>query len=137
VLITTKTSGVGQWDTDMREGWSPTGRRPRFPLVLELTARALLLRSAHASGDSPWGDPVYAAGFLYAFERGGHRRWEASSGFYAEYVAVSAAGVAHVPKGLALEHAGASPRFRESTTRSISSGARPWSFMAPPAGRRA
>jgi len=46
-----------------------------------------LLRSAHASGDSPWGDPVYAAGFLYAFERGGHRRWEASSGFYAEYVA--------------------------------------------------
>jgi NADPH:quinone reductase-like Zn-dependent oxidoreductase len=32
--------------------------------------------------------------------RGGHRRWGTSSGFYAEYVAVSAEGVAHLPMGL-------------------------------------
>ena len=29
VLIATNTSGVGQWGADMREGCSPTGRRPR------------------------------------------------------------------------------------------------------------
>src|ERR1700724_3885099 len=33
VLITVDTAGVGGWDADMREGWSPTGHT-RFPLVL-------------------------------------------------------------------------------------------------------
>jgi NADPH-dependent curcumin reductase CurA len=53
------------------------------------------------------GDAVYAAGFPNPLEGGGHQRWGWSSGFYAECVAVSADGVAHWPKGLDLEHAGA------------------------------
>ena len=53
------------------------------------------------------GDAVYAAGFPNPLEGGGHQRWGWSSGFYAECVAVSADGVAHLPKGLDLEHAGA------------------------------
>lgn len=53
------------------------------------------------------GNAIYAAGFPNPVEGGGHQRWGWSSGFYAEYVAVSADGVAHWPKGLDLEHAGA------------------------------
>ena len=33
VLIAVDTAGVGGWDADMREGWSPSGRT-HFPLVL-------------------------------------------------------------------------------------------------------
>src|SRR5260370_12736682 len=33
VLIAVDTAGVGRWDADMREGWSPSGRT-HFPLVL-------------------------------------------------------------------------------------------------------
>jgi hypothetical protein len=82
------------------------GRRQVVALVFlscsAPTARARLLRSAHASGGSPWGtrSMPHAAGFLHAFERGGHRRWGASSDFSAEYVAVSAEGIAHLPMGL-------------------------------------
>jgi NADPH:quinone reductase len=34
VLIALDTAGIGSWDGAMRGGWSPDGRRPRFPLVL-------------------------------------------------------------------------------------------------------
>ena len=34
VLIAVHTAGVGSWDADIREGWSPDGKKPRFPLVL-------------------------------------------------------------------------------------------------------
>jgi NADPH:quinone reductase len=33
VLIELDTAGVGPWDADIREGWTPPGDRPRFPLV--------------------------------------------------------------------------------------------------------
>jgi hypothetical protein len=34
VLIELDTAGVGPWDADIREGWTPPGDWPRFPLVL-------------------------------------------------------------------------------------------------------
>src|SRR5690242_7385802 len=34
VLIALGTAGVGSWDADMRAGWLPDGRRPKFPSVL-------------------------------------------------------------------------------------------------------
>jgi NADPH:quinone reductase len=34
VLIAIHTAGVGSWDADMRGGWWPGGKRPKFPLVL-------------------------------------------------------------------------------------------------------
>ena len=34
VLIAVHTAEVGGWDAGIRGGWSPTGKPPRFPLVL-------------------------------------------------------------------------------------------------------
>ena len=34
VLIAVHTAEVGGWDADVRGGWSPSGKKPRFPLVL-------------------------------------------------------------------------------------------------------
>ena len=86
------------------------------------TARARLLRSAHASGGSPWGirSMPHAAGFLHAFERGGHRRWGASSGFSAD-------------TSPSLPRESRTCPW-DSTTHSSSSGARPWSFHGAAGG---
>src|SRR3984893_16742000 len=97
VLITVDTAGVGGWDADMREGWSPTGHT-HFPLVLgtdgsgTIAAAGSLIRRLKVS------DRVYA----YSFDN-------PKGGFYAEYVAVLAERVAHIPKRLDLEQAGAIP----------------------------
>jgi NADPH2:quinone reductase len=107
VLIATNIAGVGQWGANMREGWSPTGRRPRFPLVLGADGSGTIAVVGARIRRFSVGDAVYAAGFPNPLEGGGHQRWGWSSGFYAEYVAVSADGVAHLPKGLDLQHAGA------------------------------
>src|SRR5467141_5422863 len=34
VLIAVHSAEVGGWDADMRGGWSMSGKKPRFPLVL-------------------------------------------------------------------------------------------------------
>jgi NADPH:quinone reductase len=94
VLIATNTAGVGPWDAEMREGWSPTGHRPRFPLVLGTDGSGTIAAVGARIRRFAVGDLVYAASYP-------------SGGFYAEYVAVPAEGVSHLPKGLDLKHAGA------------------------------
>jgi len=94
VLIATHTAGVGPWDAEMREGWSPSGRPPEFPLVLGTDGSGTIAAVGTKVQRFAVGDPVYAASYP-------------DGGFYAEYIALSADHVSHVPKGVDLEHAGA------------------------------
>jgi len=95
VLIAIDTAGVGPWDADIREGWYPTGK-PRFPLVLGVDGAGVIAAVGSRVRRLKVGDKVYS--YSWANPKGG---------FYAEYVAVAAEKVAHVPKRLDLEHAGA------------------------------
>ena len=95
VLIAIDTAGVGPWDADIREGWYPTGK-PRFPLVLGVDGARVIAAVGSRVRRLKVGDKVYS--YSWANPKGG---------FYAEYVAVAAEKVAHVPKRLDLEHAGA------------------------------
>jgi NADPH2:quinone reductase len=97
VLIQTHTAGVGGWDLDMRGGWWPGGR-PRFPLILGTDGSGTIAAvGARVRRFSP-GDAVYS--YVWANPKGG---------FYAEYVAVPANKVAHIPARLDLKGAGAIP----------------------------
>jgi NADPH:quinone reductase len=97
VLIAVGTAGVGGWDAEMREGWSPSGRT-RFPFVLGTDGSGTVAAIGSRIRRFKIGDRVYA----YSFDN-------PKGGFYAEYVAVSAEKVAQIPKRLDLEHAGAIP----------------------------
>jgi NADPH:quinone reductase len=97
VLIALDTSGVGVWDAEMRAGWVPDGR-PRFPLVLGTDGAGTVSAVGSRIRRFKVGDLVYA----YSF-------YNRKGGFYAEYVAVAADKVAHVPEGRDLRHAGAIP----------------------------
>ena len=99
VLIAVDTAGVGSWDADIREGWSPGGR-PRLPLVLGSDGAGHVAALGARVRRFAVGERVFAYDFDLAFGKGG---------FYAEYVAVPAQHVAHVPRGVDLEHAGAVP----------------------------
>jgi NADPH:quinone reductase-like Zn-dependent oxidoreductase len=97
VLIAVNTAGIAPWDADIREGWSPTGRRPRFPLVLGTEGSGVVASVGARIRKFSVGDRVYAGAFLNFLTKGG---------FYAEYVAVPAKEVAPLPEGLDLWHAG-------------------------------
>ena len=97
VLIALHTSGVGQWDAEMRSGWVPGGR-PRFPLVLGTDGAGTVTAVGSRIRRFKVGDLVYS----YSF-------YNRKGGFYAEYVAVAADKVAHIPKGCDLRHAGSIP----------------------------
>jgi NADPH:quinone reductase-like Zn-dependent oxidoreductase len=96
VLIAVHTAGVGSWDADMRDGWSPDGKKPRFPVLLGTDGSGHIAQVGSRIRRFKIGEPVYA----YSFGN-------PKGGFYAEYVAVSAEKVAHKPNTLDLEHAGA------------------------------
>ncbi|MEA2904395.1 MAG: hypothetical protein QOI12_1782 [Alphaproteobacteria bacterium] len=95
VLIALDTAGVGPWDAEIRAGWYP-GRKPKFPLVLGTDGAGLVAAIGSRVRRLKVGDKVYS--YSWANPKGG---------FYAEYVAVAADKVAHIPKRLDLEHAGA------------------------------
>jgi NADPH:quinone reductase-like Zn-dependent oxidoreductase len=98
VLIALDTAGVGGWDADMRGGWSPSGRRPRFPLVLGIDGSGVVAAVGPRVRRVKVGDPVYAYG------------WDnPKGGFYAQYVAVPGDQVAIIPDRLDLKGAGALP----------------------------
>jgi NADPH:quinone reductase len=96
VLIAVHTAGVGSWDADVREGWSPDGRRPRFPLVLGTDGSGTIAAVGSRVRRFAPGDIVYA--YSFANPKGG---------FYAEYVAVVAERVGRPPGTLSLKEAGA------------------------------
>jgi NADPH:quinone reductase-like Zn-dependent oxidoreductase len=97
VLIAVDTAGVGGWDADMRDGWSPSGQ-PRYPLVLGSDGAGTVAAVGSRVRRFEAGDRVYAYG------------WDnPKGGFYADYVAVPAESVAHIPGPLDLKHAGAIP----------------------------
>ena len=98
VLIAVHTAGVGSWDADIRGGWWPGEKPPRFPLVLGTDGSGII--AAIGSRVRRWsvGDRVYAYTWL-----------NPKGGFYAEYVAVAADKAAPIPKPLDLQRAGAIP----------------------------
>jgi NADPH:quinone reductase-like Zn-dependent oxidoreductase len=98
VLIAVDTAGVGKWDADIREGWSPSGRAPHFPLVLGTDGAGLVAAHGARVRRFAIGEQVYS----YSWDN-------KKGGFYAEYVAVPGHTVAPVPQGLDLKHAGAIP----------------------------
>jgi NADPH2:quinone reductase len=98
ILIAVHTAGVGSWDADIRDGWSPSGRPPRFPLVLGTDGSGVVAAVGPRVRRFEIGDAVYA----YTWDN-------PKGGFYAEYVAVPADSAAPVPRRLDLRQAGAIP----------------------------
>ena len=98
VLIAVNTAGVGSWDADMREGWFPDGKRPRFPLVLGTDGSGRIAALGNRVRRFSLGDTVYSYNFA-----------NPKGGFYAEYVAVAANNVGWPPERLSLREAGAIP----------------------------
>jgi NADPH:quinone reductase-like Zn-dependent oxidoreductase len=95
VLIALQAAGVGVWDADIRGGWWPSGR-PRFPLVLGTDGAGVVAAKGARVRRFDVGERVWAYEFI-----------NPKGGFYAEYVAVNAEHVGHVPRRLDLLHAGA------------------------------
>ncbi len=94
VLIAVHTAGVGGWDAEMRGGWWPEGR-PTFPLVLGTDGSGTVAKAGSHVRRFKLGDRVYAYNFP-----------NPKGGFYAEYVAIAAPNVGHVPALLDLQQAG-------------------------------
>jgi NADPH2:quinone reductase len=95
VLIALDTVGVGPWDIDVRERldyW----KNQKFPVVLGVDGAGTVA----AVGANVRGFKVGEAVYSYAWDN-------PRGGFYAEYVAVPAKAVGHLPAGLTLRDAGA------------------------------
>jgi len=98
VLIAVHTAGVGGWDADIRDGWSPDGR-VRFPLILGTDGSGIIAKLGPGVRRFEVGDRVYS----YSWNN-------PKGGFYAEYTAVHMDLVAIAPiPPLDLKHAGAVP----------------------------
>ncbi|HVP35268.1 MAG TPA: NADP-dependent oxidoreductase [Steroidobacteraceae bacterium] len=95
VLIALDTVGVGPWDIDVRERldyW----KSQTFPVVLGVDGAGTVA----ALGSGVHGFKIGEAVYSYVWNN-------AKGGFYAEYVAVPAKAVGHVPAGVPLKDAGA------------------------------
>jgi NADPH:quinone reductase len=96
VLIAIDTAGVGSWDASIRDGsWRRPGA-PKFPLIPGTDGAGTVVAKGSRVKRFRVGDRVYA----YEF---GSRH----GGFYAEFAAVEADHVGHVPKSLDVREAGA------------------------------
>ena len=96
VLISVHTAGVATWDADIRGGWSPSGKRARFPLVLGTDGSGVVVARGSRVRRFEIGDHVYA--FAWDSTKGG---------FYADYAVALAANTSHVPQPLTQTQAGA------------------------------
>ena len=95
VLIAVDTADVAVWDASAR-AHPEEMTHGHFPLVLGTDGSGVIAAvGAQVRGFKP-GDPVYA--YMWDNPKGG---------FYAEYVALPAKQVGHVPAGLSLRDAGA------------------------------
>jgi NADPH:quinone reductase len=87
VLIAVRTAGVGIWEAGIRK---QPGADARFPLILGSDGAGTIAAVAPDVRGFKVGDEVYGT----------------SAAFYAEYVAVPASDVAHVPRGISATEAG-------------------------------
>jgi NADPH:quinone reductase len=95
VLVALDTVGVGPWDIDVRESLA-YWKSQQFPVVLGVDGAGTVAAVGAEVRGFTIGEAVYA----YAWNN-------PKGGFYAEYVALPAKAVAHVPAGMRLEDAGA------------------------------
>ena len=95
VLIALNTVGVGPWDVHIREHPDAEGGRG-FPRILGVDGAGRVAVVGPAVQGFKVGDPVYS----YVWNN-------VHGGFYAQYVAVPASAVGHIPKGVDLKSAGA------------------------------
>ncbi len=98
VLIALDTAGIASWDAEMRAGWLPDGKRPKFPLVLGTDGAGIVAAVGSLVRRLKVGEKVYASSFN-----------NPKGGCYAEYFAVRGEYAARIPKRLDLQHAGAIP----------------------------
>lgn len=100
VLIRVETAGVAKWDADEREGrYAGTfGIETNFPYILGWDGAGVVATVGQQVSLFKEGDRVYAASIP-----------KVESGFYAEYAAVKAEHVAHIPDKLTFVQAGAMP----------------------------
>ena len=96
VLIATDTAGVASWDASIRQDPDVFGTHRHLPLILGTDGAGLIAAVGSAVKGFKVGDKVYS----YSFDN-------PKGGFYAEYVAVAANRVGHVPESLSLKEAGA------------------------------
>jgi NADPH:quinone reductase len=95
VLIAVHTAGVASWDVSVREHPDEL-KHSHFPLVLGTDGSGVIVAvGSQVRGFKP-GDEVYS----YSWDN-------PKGGFYAEYVAVPAKLVGHLPRGMSLRDAGA------------------------------
>lgn len=95
VVIAINTAGVASWDVYLRRN-PQSIKHSAFPLVLGTDGAGLIVAVGAKVQGFKVGDQVYS----YSWDN-------PHGGFYAEYVAVPAERVGHVPKGLTLRQAGA------------------------------
>jgi NADPH:quinone reductase-like Zn-dependent oxidoreductase len=95
VLIAVQTAGVASWDAGVREH-PDSIKHSQLPLVLGTDGAGTIAAVGTQVHDFKVGDQVYS----YSWDN-------PKGGFYAEYVAVPAKLVGHVPAGLSLKDAGA------------------------------
>lgn len=99
VLIALHAAGVGSWDGLVRDGsWKPWGPKARFPIVPGTDGAGTVVATGTAVRKVRVSDRVWAC--HYSNPKGG---------FYAEYVAVNAGSVGHIPNHLNPLEAGATP----------------------------
>src|ERR1700694_881103 len=59
VLIAVHTAGVGGWDADIRDGWSPDGRI-QFPMILGVDGSGIVAQLGRGVRRFKIGDRVYS-----------------------------------------------------------------------------
>lgn len=95
VLIALDFVGVGSWDPGLRRGRWAEGKTG-FPLILGVDGSGTIVGVGSGVDRLALGDHVYS----YSFEN-------PKGGYYAEYVAVPAGRVAHIPAAMDMREAGA------------------------------